>query len=590
MTNSLTQEDKLDQHVKLELVRESARHSFFGAFVYPTLFLTICLFSDLAPPKPVAILIMLTLLVAGILRLRTGGKALTASADSIHRQKWQLRLFTMTQVVVWCLFSSFTIYNLGQDNLCTLTFLTIASGLAAGGTFSLAPDRVLAATYMACIYVTHAPHCWFFAESTTFVAATIQATYCAIQIHVQNRRLDRYFRNNERLRLRTEDLETANQLSRQAQETAEEASKAKGEFVATMSHEIRTPLHGVLGSNTLLLDSSLSEEQREYAEMIKNSGEALLAVIDDILDLSKLEAGFGNCEKSTFNLPELLGKCQVVVNQRIREKKLILKTSQHESVPRFVRGNANNLRQVLLNLLSNAVKFTDQGHVELKVSTQESEEGSPWLVFQVLDTGVGIPEAFKRDLFEPFRQATRTQGGTGLGLAISARLAEVMGGVLTAQDRPGGGSCFTLKIPLEAAQEMVVAPEPVRLNQPKKSTNRILIVEDNATSRKLLERLLSKVGIQCDVAVDGQQGVDAVLGQTTYNLILMDCHMPVMDGFEASVQIREHLAEKAPPIVAITANVSQQDQKRCRESGMVGFLSKPIRLTALQEILDQHLD
>lgn len=577
--------------MEVELVRESARSAYLGAFIYPTIIVLFYFFSPIDLSLQVfAALVFVTVLFGG-LRLGVAYRVLLPGEIPHIRYRWLLRLTALVPATTWCCLSAYALLQFGNDTICTLSILTVSSGMAAGCCFSLSTDRVLAGTFLTVLWITNAPFLAYLGQPTTFVMANFYAVYCILQIGVQSRRIRNSIAASEKLRMKSEALQTTNRLYRSALDEAERANNAKSQFVATMSHEIRTPLHGVLGCNELLLSSELNSEQREYADMIKGSGEALLSVINDILDLSKLDSGSDSSCEQCFSFSEMVKKCQMVVGQRIRSKGLDFETQLDPRLPSSALGDPDRLRQILLNLLSNASKFTSVGKVRLELELLNASEDKIWVEFRVLDTGSGIPEEFKRDLFEPFRQATRSHGGTGLGLAISARLARLLGGELTAKDRVGGGSCFCLKLPFLHSKNALVSAqdEQVSLNTMDFESAHVLVVEDNLTSQKLLDRLLSKVGLSSDLAADGLEAVEKVEQGNLYQLILMDCNMPNMDGFEATAEILRVLGDDAPPIVAITANVSPEDQARCFECGMVGFLSKPVRMAALNEVLEHHL-
>jgi len=370
----------------------------------------------------------------------------------------------------------------------------------------------------------------------------------------------------------------------------ERAMQAKGEFLAHMSHEIRTPMNGLLGTVSLLQDLGVTAKQKECIDTIQNCGESLLRIVNDILDLSKIESGKLLVESIPFRLATLLEETEAVIAPAATAKGLDLRREFEAGLPAALRGDPQRLRQVLLNLLSNAVKFTEHGSVTLKVSVRERSQNDVTLQFTVADTGIGIPAAAQEAIFEPFRQAdsstTRRYGGTGLGLAISRGLVIAMNGELDIESEPGLGSAFrfTVSFPIAASGDI---PMPIRRDSLLRSSRRlrILIAEDNVVNQKVAKRLLERMGHQVDLAGDGEQAVTAV-GESEYDVVLMDCQMPIMDGYTAARAIRSLSGGRMLPIIAMTANAMVEDRQRCLDAGMDDYLSKPISLERLHDLLE----
>jgi signal transduction histidine kinase/CheY-like chemotaxis protein len=379
----------------------------------------------------------------------------------------------------------------------------------------------------------------------------------------------------------TRYLDTVARQNSQAREEAEAVARLKSDFLATMSHEMRTPLNGIIGMTSVLLSRQLGELERDYIETIRQAGEALRGIVDDVLDLSKIDAGKLRLEQVDFELARSVTDALHIVQTVASQKPLHLVVKHDEKLPKWVRGDVTRIRQILLNLLSNAIKFTEEGTIEIQTRVESTDTEECELLFSVKDEGIGMTDEQQSRLFQPFSQAddstSRKYGGTGLGLAICKRLAELMGGQIGVTSRYGEGSLFWFSVRVQLAPEpapLVDVPAAAPAVEPKSA--RLLLVEDNKINQKVALLMLKNLGYSADVAHNGVQALMAI-NSVRYDLILMDCMMPEMDGLEATKNLRSFGGHSGSvPVIAMTASAFDEDRVACLSAGMNDFLSKPV--------------
>ncbi len=469
-----------------------------------------------------------------------------------------------------------------------LLLIRVADQVGYGFRRALYFSHVIVVAYLLyCVWVAQQPGDPLWSERLTIAAAMyLLGIYLAFTGLVSARLRSRARRAMRTARELVDSLEQkksalevqAHELE-EASRKAEQANIAKAQFLATISHEIRTPMNGVLGTTELLLATPLEGRQRRLAETAHHSATALLALIDDVLDLSRIEASKLTLQSTSFDLRALVSEAAELMATTARGKPLALSCTISAALPERVEGDPMRLRQVLVNLLHNAVKFTERGGIALEVIVLDDSDDSVRLLFEVRDTGIGLAEDQFDSVFDAFTQvdgsSTRRHGGTGLGLAIVKELAELMGGQVGVDSRLEEGSTFWFEVSLKKGAVPAANPDPATANAPLLAAH-ILLAEDDAVNQMVVEEMLTSMGCVVDVVDDGDAACVAA-ARTAYDLIFMDCHMPVLDGFEATRRIRA-AADGGPhtPIVALTADALAGDRERCLASGMDDYMTKPV--------------
>jgi len=480
----------------------------------------------------------------------------------------------------------------GSSPLHQVVFMIIMAGLAAGAVPILAPLIGLYDTYAASFLVPVAILLFVRGGEIYITLGVITLLFLMVLINSATRMqevlveaLEQQFRNEAMV----ESLNAA-------RVAAEAASRAKNEFLANMSHEIRTPMNGVLGTLQLLKEARTDQTREDLVATAYSSAESLLHLLDDILDFSKIEAGKLDLQQIPFRLPALIHDLEQIMTLLAKRPAVAFKVEVDPRLDTPLDGDPARIRQILNNLLSNAVKFTERGRITLSATATDQIEGGLLVRLQVADTGIGIAAANQPKLFQSFSQAdaspTRKYGGTGLGLAIVRQLVELMGGSCGLESELGQGSRFWCEIPFPfSTGSTVVAEEAPADAAPSPLVGEVLLAEDNLVNQKIAVSMLKNLGLGVTVANTGQEALD-LLGRRRFAMVLMDCQMPVLDGYEATTAWREQEVRKHwshTPVIAMTAHAMEGDREKCLTAGMDDYLSKPVMRAALAAMLHKWL-
>ena len=576
-----------DERIRADLARllqeRLVRESMLGVWVHPILIAVVVALAWPDAPSQLLLAWGGAVLLTALLR---GAWIYVAPRRGLHERavRTGVRITVTLLAIAWGVGGALVLPVVPFDT--TALLLVILAGLIASALTTLAADPLSIRGFLAGIALPVFVSLAISDQSHHLAAAIVVAVFTLGMAIVARRAhitLVDHLQITARLAVSEDAAKRAEAVMRDARDLAERVARARSAFLANMSHEIRTPMNAVLGFVELILDTELTQEQRRALELVRSSSEALLMILNDILDYSKIEAEHLELESIPFDVSKVVHATASLLAVRAREKHLELLAEVGADVPRVVRGDPTRLRQVLMNLIGNAIKFTEQGEVVVSVSAAASD-GSTTLRFAVRDTGIGIAPEHIGSVFREFTQAdsttTRRYGGTGLGLAISQRLVQLMGGNLTVNSELGRGSefAFAVTLPVEGAS-------PTRgIGLAALGGRRMLIVDDNQTNRRILREMLAAEGINVDEASTAAEGL-AALRRARYDIAILDVQMPDMDGFQLATAVRGEKKIARTNLLMLTSAGQRGDGERCRELGIRGYLTKPISRSDLLEAL-----
>ncbi len=581
-------EPGIDARVEGELTRLLYRSAGFGLFSNMVLAMVLVAGLWAYIPARQGLAWLAVMLAVSALRVALNLAFLRAPRADGDLKLWR-RLFMAGVVASGCSWGAAGWIFFGvAEPLPRVLVVFIIAGMNAGGARSLAPVR---AAYVSYLIITLAPVVARFILSPESGSWTLAACTVTYALFLANTARLHHADLRKLYRLIFENDDLVGTLS-EAKERAEAANRAKSEFLATMSHEIRTPMNGVIGMLQVLQATPLDPNQFKYVQIASSSADTLLRLLNDILDLSRIESGKLAFERLDFSPAQAVEEVMALLAPRGEAKGLAVRCEVKPGLPGLVNGDATRIKQVLFNLVGNAVKFTEKGRVDLEVEATEIRNGVARLRFRIRDTGIGMDEATRAKLFQKFSQGdssmTRRYGGSGLGLAIARQLAEQMGGTLSVQSQLGTGSEFTFELGCPVAEARTTPPAAAPRSGVSRRHGRVLVVEDDTSNQRVIRVLLEREGLEIEVVGNGLEAVERAVNGS-WNLVLMDLRMPGIDGLEATRRIRQRLAGRALPIVALTADAMQGNRDACLEAGMDDFLSKPVRQHELQRCVERWL-